>query len=272
MKIKPALVTSLLIIFALAVFSTCFADDPEARLIMEQVNERDDGDNHTSDMTMILMDSKKNKRVRLLKVFSKDKGDDKQSLMFFLHPSDVKDTGFLTHDFDDPLKDDNQWLYMPALKKTKRIATSDKSGSFMGSDMNYSDMSQKELIEYDFKFYEKGKQKKVGNADTWVIWCIPRSKQIAKKTGYRKALVFVRQDNFVVTRTLAWEDGSQHLKYFDVQKLVKIDGIWVATQVAITRKKGKALVHKTILTMANVRFNQDLSESLFTIRKMENGL
>ena len=48
--------------------------------------------------------------------------------MFFLQPADVKDTAFLTTDYDDPKKDDDQWLYLPALRKTKRIATTDKSG------------------------------------------------------------------------------------------------------------------------------------------------
>ncbi|MBU1344872.1 MAG: outer membrane lipoprotein-sorting protein [Proteobacteria bacterium] len=272
MKQITAVYTVLGMIFLSTGCSICHADDLEARKIMEKVNDRDDGDNQMSDMTMVLIDKNNNQRRRQLKVFSKDKGKDTLTLMFFVYPSDVKNTGFLTHDFDDPSKDDNQWLYLPALKKTKRIATSDKSGSFMGSDMNYSDMTKRALKDYEFKFYEKGKQKKVENADTWVIWCVPRSEQIAEETGYDKVLVFVRQDNFIVTRSLAWEQGTQYLKFFDVETLEKIDEIWVATQVSIIRKKGKSIVHKTILNLENVRFNQDLSESLFTIRKMETGL
>ena len=264
------------IILALPGFSNSFADDSEARKIMEKVDQRDEGDNQTADMTMILIDKKGNKRKRQLKVFSKNKkegkNEDKQMLMFFLSPPDVKDTGFLTYDFDDPKKDDNQWLYLPALKKTKRIASSDKSGSFMGSDMNYSDMVKRELEDYDFKFYEKGKQKKVNNVDTWVIWCLPKSKKIAEETGYAKALVFVRQDNFVVTRMLAWEQESKYLKFFDVKKLEKIDGIWVSTYMTITRKKGKTVTHKTHFILENIKFNQNLDDSLFTTRRMEKGL
>ncbi len=244
----------------------------KARSIMEKVNDRDDGDNQTADMKMTLIDKSKKQRIRQMKVFRKDKGDDRQMLMFFLHPSDVKDTGFLTYDFDDSDKDDNQWLYLPSLRKTKRIASKDKSGSFMGSDLNYSDMTKLTLNDYEFKFYEKGKQKKVNNIDTWVIWCIPKSKQIAEETGYKKILVFVRQDNFVVTRTLAWEQDNKYLKFFDVKKLEKIEGIYVVTHLSVTRKKGKQFAHKTLLTMDNVRFNQDLDQSIFSIRKMEKGL
>ena len=67
--------------------------------------------------------------------------------MFFLSPADVKDTGFLTYDYDEEGRDDDQWLYLPALKKTKRIASGDKSGSFMGSDFTYADMTDR-LIPY----------------------------------------------------------------------------------------------------------------------------
>ena len=126
-----------------------WCDDPAARAIMEKVDARDDGDNQTSEMEMVLIDKQDKERVRRLAIFSKDKGEDTLRLMFFLEPADVKDTAFLTWDFDDPDKDDDQWLYLPALRKTKRIASSDKDGSFMGSDLNYSDMTDRNLEDLD---------------------------------------------------------------------------------------------------------------------------
>ena len=126
------------------------ADDPEARAIMEKVDARDDGDNQTSDMEMILIDKNQKQRIRKIASFSKDKDEDTLKLMFFMEPADVKDTSFLTWDYDDPNKDDDQWLYLPALRKTKRIASTDKDGSFMGSDLNYSDMTDRNLEDYYF--------------------------------------------------------------------------------------------------------------------------
>ena len=155
-----------------------FADDPKARAIVEKVDARDDGDNQTADMEMVLIDKKGQKRVRKIHTFSKDKGKDTLKLMFFLHPADVKDTAFLTYDYDDPDKDDDQWLYLPALRKTKRIATADKSGSFMGSDLNYSDMTSLDLEDYDYSFYEKGKESEVRGNKVFVIWSVPRSKKL----------------------------------------------------------------------------------------------
>ena len=90
---------------------------------MDRVNERETGDRSTSEMEMILIDKKGRKRVRNIQSFGMEKGDDSLSLMFFLSPADVKNTGFLTFDYDASGKDDDQWLYLPALRKTKRIAS-----------------------------------------------------------------------------------------------------------------------------------------------------
>ena len=271
---KQRYLTSVFIILLLLPFiaSYAFADDPEARAIMEKVDARDDGDNQVSDMEMILIDKKGKDRIRKIHAFSKDKGEDILKLMFFQHPADVKDTAFLTFDYDDPDKDDDQWLYLPALKKTKRIASTDKSGSFMGSDLTYSDMTSRNLEDYDYTFYEKAKEKEVKGAKTWVIWSIPRSKDIIKETGYEKSLIFVRQDNFFVIRALHWVRDGGYKKYMDIKKLDLIDGIWVATEMHVTKKKGKNTVHKTILSFRNVKFNQGLDFDMFTIRRMEKGL
>ena len=74
-----------------------------AREIMQRVDARDDGDNGTATMEMILLDKKGNERRRTLRTFSKDQDDDRYRLMFFMEPADVRGTGFLTYDYDDPL-------------------------------------------------------------------------------------------------------------------------------------------------------------------------
>ncbi|MEA1971133.1 MAG: outer membrane lipoprotein-sorting protein [Thermodesulfobacteriota bacterium] len=273
-NIKKKCLTLVLIVFLMLPFATpcASADDPEARAIMGKVDARDDGDNQISDMEMILIDKKGKERVRKIHTFSKDKGEDTLKLIFFQHPADVKNTSFLTYDYDDPDKDDDQWLYLPALRKTKRIASTDKSGSFMGSDLTYSDMTSRNLEDYDYTFYEKFKEKTVNGVKTWVIWSVARSKDVIEKTGYEKSLIFVRQDNFFVIRALNWVRDGGYLKYMDVKKLDLIDGIWVATEMHITKKKGGNTAHKTILKLSNVKFNQGLEFDMFTVRRMEKGL
>lgn len=246
-----------------------FADDAKARAIMEKVDARDDGDNSISEMQMILIDKHGKKRIRQLKSFGKDKGEDGLRLMFFMSPADVKDTGFLTYDYDDGDKDDDQWLFLPALRKTKRIASNDKSGSFMGSDFTYSDMTTRDLDDYDFKLL---KEAKVGKHKVWLIQSTPRSKKIIKETGYTKSVGFIRQDNYMLTRAVHWVKDGGYLKYMDVKKMKQIDGIWTNLEIHMTTKKAKKTVHKTILKFDNFKYNQDLNENFFSIRQLEKGL
>lgn len=274
MKINKmlSLMLAILVPLTIAIDSVGAVDDPQARAIMEKVDARDEGDNRTGDMQMVLIDKRGKERVRKIATFIKDKGEDTYRLMFFLEPPDVTDTSFLTYDYDDPDRDDDQWLYLPALRKTKRIATSDKSGSFMGSDLNYADMTSRDLEDYDYSFYEKGRESEVRGNKVWVIWSMPRSKEVIDETGYEKSLLFVRPDIDMVVRVIHWVKDGGYLKYVDMRKVEQIDSIWIATDTLVTKKKGKQTVHKTILTLENVRFNQDLDFDLFTIRRMEKGL
>jgi len=239
------------------------------REIMEKVNARDEGDRSTGEMEMILIDKKGKKRVRKLKTFGRKKDKDTLSLMFFLSPADVKNTGFLTYDYNESGKDDDQWLYLPALRKTKRIAAGDKSGSFMGSDLNYSDMTTPDLDLYDYTLM---KETEVRGNKVWQIKAVPKSKDEAKKSGYSKSVIFIRQNNYVMIRAVRWVYKKRRNKYLDVKKLEKIDGIWVSTEMHVTTKTGKKTLHKTILKQKNISFNQDeVNADLFTVRRLEKG-
>ena len=243
--------------------------EPIAREIMERVDDRDDGDKITQDLRMILIDKNGSQRKRTIRSWSMDAGKDSHSIMFFLSPADVKDTGFLTYDYDDGEKDDDQWLYLPALKKTKRIASGDKSGSFMGSDFTFADMTDRNLDYYDYKILQESE---VGGHPVWVIEAIPNTEDEIEETGYTKQILFVRKDNYVVVRAKSWlKKGGRH-KYLDVKKLELIDGIWVATEMHMTTKKGKKTLHKTVLIADNVKFNQPMDESSFSVRKLEDGI
>lgn len=121
--------------------------DNKARDIMEKVDARDDGASMASTMQMTLIDKNGKQRIRQMRTYSKDiDANTEHKTIFFLSPSDVKNTAFLTYDYSDDDKDDDQWMYLPALKKTKRIPASDKDSAFMGSDFSYADMTDKEGI------------------------------------------------------------------------------------------------------------------------------
>jgi len=248
---------------------TSFADDPKAREIMQKVEDRDDGDNQTTDMLMTLIDKNNDVRKKYFKNFRKDYEKETKTIMFIEHPANIKNTGFLTFDYDDADKDDDQWLFLPALGKTKRIASSDKSGSFMGSDLNYSDLTDRVLEDYDFKLL---KETTLDGHKVWLIEALPRSEDVVDETGYEKEILAVRQDNYVVIKGKSWTDDGGYVKIMDVKKLEMIEGIWVATEIHVIKRQGRVVKHQTNLKFANVKFNQNLEDTLFSIRRLEKGL
>ncbi|SFV60612.1 Outer membrane lipoprotein-sorting protein [hydrothermal vent metagenome] len=261
------------ILFLLGVGAMLFttnvmADDANARAIMEKVDARDDGNTLEQDMLMVLIDKNGNERTRDLKTYSKDFGADTHKTMFFKSPADVKNTAFLTYDYDDASKDDDQWLYLPALKKVKRIPSADKSSSFMGSDFSYFDMTDRDLEDYDFKLL---KETKVRGHDAWMIESTPRNQKVIDESGYEKTIAIVRKDNYVVVRAINFLTNGKK-KYLDLKKIHEENGIWLIDEMTMTTKKGKRTLHKTILTFSNVALNAPISDDVFTTRRLEKGL
>ncbi|MBI9092853.1 MAG: outer membrane lipoprotein-sorting protein [Desulfobacterium sp.] len=236
---------------------------------MEKVEAVDDGDNRTADMLMILTDQKGAKRKKYFKTFSKEYGEDSKQLMIIDRPANIRNSGFLTYDYDHPDTDDDQWLYLPSLGRSKRIATGDKDGSFMGSDLNYSDMTSRETADYDYKIL---KEMMLKNEKVWLIESLPRSEKVIDRTGYKKTIFAVRQDLYMVSRIKAWPEKGNYVKITDFSNLEKINGILVYTDVRVIKKSGKSIRHKTQLLLSDIRFNQNLPDDLFTLRRLEKGL
>ena len=244
-----------------------------ARNIMESVLSRDDGKSSISSLQMQLIDKNGNKRIRNLRTFAKDKGEDEWKVSFFLTPSDVKNTSFLTYDYKSESKDDDQWMYLPALKKVKRIPSSDKDSSFMGSDFSYSDMTKPDLNDYDFSIIKDTFiKRKSGKVAVWKILVSPKTQKTIDETGYLKYEVYIRKDNYMRVRAKYYLKKSSRVKYLDVKKIEKINNIDVATIITMLTKKGRKTIHKTILIQSDTKINTEIKDSFFTQRIMKQGL
>jgi hypothetical protein len=270
MKTKTFIITSVLSILLFS--QSIFALTPFQ--IMEKVDARDDGNSAISETVMVLMDKKNNKRVRKLKGYRKDFGKDSKNIIFFLTPADVKNTAFLTYDWDDEEKDDDTWLYLPALRKVKRISSSNKSGSFMGSDFTYSDMNGVQIEDWDYKFAKKDTEK-VDGFDCWVIEGKPKlSKKddVIKRTGYLKSKLWIRKDIYISVRGKFWVKKGKKIKYLTVSGINKIDNIWTAKSIKmVTTKQGK-VEHSSLFITKEIQYNQTVSDTSFTTQRMERGL
>ena len=155
--------------------------------IITKVDARYTGDSAISDWRLILIDKKDRKRVREIEIFSKEYKDVDKSISFFKSPGDVKGTSYMSYNWESTSKEDDSWLYLPALQKVNRIASTDRSGSFMGSDFTYSDIDGFELEDFNYKLVKENDV--VDGKDCWVIESTPKNKKVISKTGYLKSLL-----------------------------------------------------------------------------------
>jgi hypothetical protein len=253
--------------------SSLSAAELSALEVMQMVESRDDGESFVADYTMVLIDRRDRQRTRSLRIYSKDYGADTRSLSRFESPADIRGTAYLNNDWDDPQKDDDSWLYLPALQRVKRIASSDTSDSFLGSDFTYADINGLELDWYDYRFVNESEE--VDGHDTWVIEAIPKAsmkEQAEAATGYSRLQTWIRKDNFVQVRAQAWELRANRIKYFNSSDIKQVNGIWTTHRLqAVTTRNGRQ-EHASVLQLNDIDYNAEVADELFTTESMQRGL
>lgn len=246
------------------------AGEKDPRKIMKAVEDREDGDKSTSRMTMTLKDKSGRQLKRTVQARGMDFEGGSKQIMFFESPADVRNTGLLSVDHDGD-KDDDQWLFLPSLHKSTRISTSERSGSFMGTDITYSDMTRKNTDNYDYKMVEQSV--KVGGEDCWLIEARPKTDKEKKETGYVKQHVWVSKSKMMPIQMKAWVKEGRKLKYMKFTDIKKVDGIWVAMKILVRVVKGGNVESETSMITESIRFNQgDVKDSDFSQRRLEKGI
>lgn len=181
---------SLVLLLALA-GSPLSATTPEDQglEIAVEADRRDTGfADFRADLRMILRNRHGEESVRELRNRTlEQEADGDKSLVIFDQPADVKGTAFLT--FSRKQGNDDQWLYLPALKRVKRIAANNKSGPFMGSEFAYEDISSQEVEEYSYKYL---REETLDGQKTFVVERVPTD----PKSGYKRQIVWIDQDEY----------------------------------------------------------------------------
>lgn len=248
-------------------------EDTQANEIMAKaLDQEHTHSTFTAEVEMVLIDQGGLKRTRRMKVFSKRQGQLSQRIVFFEAPPDIRGTGFLSVTRKDPGSGQDQteqWIYLPALGKIKRIATGDARQSFMGSDLNYGDMARRGLEGFTFHLL---REDKVRGHPVWIIEALPVSEEMARQVGYSRALYLVRQDNFAVVRAVNWLLTGNRMRYLDVLRLEEVNGVWTPMEVDVWTSAGKEVLHKTTLRSSGVRVGQELPADIFSRQRLEKGL
>nr|VFK41351.1 MAG: Outer membrane lipoprotein-sorting protein [Candidatus Kentron sp. TC]VFK45253.1 MAG: Outer membrane lipoprotein-sorting protein [Candidatus Kentron sp. TC]VFK63594.1 MAG: Outer membrane lipoprotein-sorting protein [Candidatus Kentron sp. TC] len=230
--------------------------------IAKEMDRRDTGwQDQQADMTMVLRnrqgkESTRSIRIRTLEVI----GDGDKSFTLFDTPKDVKGTTFLSH--THPIKSDDQWLYMPSLKRVKRISSSNKSGPFMGSEFAYEDLSSQEVEKYTYKWL---RDEALDGNDTFVVERYPAYKH----SGYQRQLVWIDKKIYQPRKIEFFDRKNALLKILTFHGYKKHLGkYWRPIRMEMVNKQtGKT----TKLTWKKYRFKKGLEDSDFDVSVLERG-
>ena len=232
-------------------------DETDARKIMEAVDARKTPKSQTGKMAMLVVDDVGRKRKRLVESRMADFGSESRQFIKFVAPADVQGTALLSYDYDDGDKTDDQWLYLPSLRKSTRISSGDKSGSFMGTDMSYSDMTKKDPKDYTYKLLQQSAE--VAGEDCWLIEATPKTQKEKDETGYIKLNSWVSKSKLMPIQIKSWIRDGKKLKYIKFSDIKEIKGYNVAHRIKAWTKRGDS----TLSTTTIVFRDQKVDESQF---------
>lgn len=245
-----------------------------AHEIMRRADTLDSGKTLSTNTTMVLIDAQGRERIREMRNFRKgENGQNTRTLVFFVSPSDVRNTGYLNYNWKETDQDDDSWLYLPALRKVMRVAGGDKSNSFMGSDFNYADLNGAKLNDWEYSLVNENEQ--LNSDQCWLIEAKPKAdlyKKVVNETGYIKRHLWVRKDNFVVIKGKYWMERGNRMKHLTVKELEQVDGIWTAKEIKMETIKSDRVEHSSILRVAKVQYNVPIKDDFFNPRTLEGGL
>ncbi len=259
---SPALLGLLFAASVTAAAGVAHADDAAAKglAIAQKADQANAGfisEKSTVALDLINAHGDVTKRKMMTEVLEgTDDGDKSRSV--FEWPADVKGTKLLT--FTHKKSDDDRWLYLPAVKRTKRIASSAKSGSFMGSEFAYEDLSGQEVEKFSYKLLEEPQHN--GRA-VYKLERVP----VDKESGYARQIVLMDKEYLQPLRIDYFDRKNELLKVADFEGYKKIGKFWRWTAIRMDNKQTKK---KSVLTWENRQLGLKLPGESFDSARLED--
>ncbi len=254
---------SLLLSLALLGSAAWAQTDVEKGLaIAVEADRRDTGfHDFRAELTMLLRNRHGEESIREMRSRSIEvEGDGDKTMIIFDQPRDVKGTALLT--FSHKVDADDQWLYLPALKRVKRIASRNKSGPFMGSEFAYEDLASQEVEKYTYRYI--GDDELDGEA----MFLIERD-PVDEYSGYRRQLVWIDQAEYRPMKIEFYDRKDSLLKTLTFKGYQQyLDRFWRAREMFMeNHQTGKT----TLLTWLSYEFQIGLTDADFTKNSLKRA-
>jgi len=241
------------ILLLITMVSSLWAMD--ALEIVNRINSRDDGQHVKRKLKMELIDKRGKTRVQETISYRKYYGEDKKTVIFFISPKRLKGTGFLT--YDNAIKDDEQWLYLPSLRKVRRISSANRGDWFLGTDFSYEEIKKETKIskdDFNFKLLDE-------TDDFYILESIAKNKKIAKELGYSKIISQIDKKIFISRKTQFYDTRGELLKTLKSSDIKKIDTIWTIHHMQMSNHQNKHVSH---FYFSDVDYKKDIKDNIFT--------
>ncbi len=236
-----------------------------ALAVMQKADSVEKGDTGTYTAVMTLTNKKGGVRVREVVCYMKDYGDTDKTVIVFRTPKDVAGVGYLMWEYEDAAdgreKDADRWLYMPAMKKIRRISGSGSGDDFMGTDFTYEDIGDRGLSKDTFVLLGT---ENVGGTECRKVECTAKN---ANEKNPRRIL-WIRADNYLLQKAEFYDRQNNLQRTLTCSDIAMIDGIWTTGKMFMENVQTG---HSTLLEMKDVRYNVDIDDSLFTAAALERG-
>lgn len=262
----------LLLMLPLAVALPATAQDaelPSGEEVARRINARDEGESAARRVRMELIDKRGHQRTRETRILRRTFGADRRMAIFYQSPKTVKDTAFLVHDHADPEREDDQWLYLPALRKVRRISVSDRGQAFLGTDLSYDDIKKEGRVSLrDYRFRSLGREELDGHP-VILLEGTPVDERTARELGYGRVVSWVDSDIWFTRRVEYFDPPGRPLKTSRLTDVREVDGVWTAHVLEVENHKTG---HKTVFRVDDVDYASEIPEDVFTQRSMRRGL
>jgi len=214
-------------------------------------------------LSMKLASKDGKERIREMTMLRKNyqEGGDQKYFIYFYQPADVRDMTFMVYKY--AAKDDDRWIFMPALNMVRRIAANDKRSSFVGSDFTYEDVSGRDIEDDNHSI---SKEEKLGDRDVYVIKSAPKDE---KGADFSYKLSWIDKGNFLPLKEEYYDKRGELYKTFTADEIKDIQGFPVITKRTM---KDVKTGHKTEVQYQKTEFNIGLDDDVFTERYLKKPL
>ncbi|MFO7524886.1 MAG: outer membrane lipoprotein-sorting protein [Ignavibacteriaceae bacterium] len=253
--------TLLFIILAASATSTAFSQSAEQ--IHKKYQDAITIESFEMLSTLIIYDARGNERQRKLSTANRKFGKTNKTLMRFTAPADVQGTSMLIQNHDD--KESDMWIYMPAIRRVRRIAGDDKASNFMGSEFKNSDMSTPNTREFNYKEFGIVK---INGKDCYMIEIVPKNADVEDSYGFGKQISYIDKDTYLEQKVEYYDfNGKLHRTKTISDYRKQSDGKYFAFKMEIKNEQNG---RRSVMTIDAFQVGSNMPESSFAPAALEN--